>query len=65
MNRWKHFIIDIGDTIGGIFLGMSFYNHDKFSFIFGAFLIITSIYLEHYKRGFIEGKKSNNNNESV
>lgn len=37
--RWKDFLIDIGDTIGGIFLGMSLDADSKFMMILGTLLI--------------------------
>lgn len=56
-NRWKDFFIDIGDTIGGIFVGMSLDADSKLMLIFGVFLIVLSIYLEYFQKGLKDGKK--------
>lgn len=57
-SRWKDFLIDIGDTIGGIFLGMSLDADSKFLMVTGAVLIVTSIYLEYFKKGQEDGRET-------
>lgn len=49
--KWKDFLIDIGDTIGGIFVGLSLGEDSKPMLIFGVLLIMTSIYLEYFQKG--------------
>lgn len=56
--RWKDFLIDIGDTIGGIILGMSLDADSKAMMIGGVLLITTSIYLEYFNKGVNESKKA-------
>lgn len=50
-NKWKDFITDIGDTIGGVLVGLSFNPQSKIMLIVGIYMIMTSIYLEYFKKG--------------
>jgi uncharacterized membrane protein HdeD (DUF308 family) len=57
-SRWKEFLIDIGDTIGGIFVGLSFDADSRYLLIFGVILIMTSIYLEYFEKGKEDGEQT-------
>lgn len=59
-SKWKDFLIDIGDTIGGIFVGLSLGEDSKPMLIFGVLLIMTSIYLEYFQKGKTDGIEENN-----
>ncbi len=60
-SRWKDFLIDIGDTVGGIFVGMSLDADSRFLLVFGVMLIMTSIYLEYFQKGREDGNNRENN----
>ena len=56
--RWKDFMIDIGDTIGGVFVGLSLGSGSEFMLVFGVLMIMTSIYLEYFKKGKEDGEQT-------
>lgn len=49
MDRLKEAVIDIGDTIGGIILGLSLDAHSNFMLMLGIILISASTYLKYFK----------------
>ena len=59
MNKLKEPIIDIGDTIGGIILGLSLDAHSNLMLVLGIVLIIASIYLKYFnnRNKFPNGEK--------
>jgi hypothetical protein len=59
INNLKDFIIDIGDTLGGILLGLSLDAGSHGMMVVGALLIIATIYLKYFKtRGTASGKNN-------
>jgi hypothetical protein len=58
INNLKDFIIDIGDTLGGILLGLSLDAGSHGMMVIGAILIIATIYLKYFKtKDIISGKE--------
>jgi len=55
----KNFVIDIGDTLGGILLGLSLDAHSTMMMVFGSLLIIFSVYFKYLnnKKEPVEGEK--------
>lgn len=58
-NNLKNFVIDIGDTLGGILLGLSLDADSNFMIIFGSLLIVFSVYFKYLnnKKEPVEGEK--------
>lgn len=50
-NKWNGFLNDFGDTIGGILVGVGFCQNDLVMLLVGVTMIITSIYLEYFRKG--------------
>lgn len=48
---WRDFLNDFGDTIGGFLVGVGFAEHSLAPCLIGLTMIITSIYLEYFKKG--------------
>ena len=57
-SRWKEFVVDIGDTVGGILIGASIDKANYPMLISGVLLLMTSIYLEYFKKGKEDGTKT-------
>lgn len=57
-SRWKEFIVDMGDTVGGILIGASIDKANYPMLISGVLLLMTSIYLEYFKKGKEDGAKT-------
>ena len=58
-NNLKNFVIDIGDTLGGILLGLSLDAHSNLMLIFGSLLIVFSVYFKYLNNNKepVEGQK--------
>ena len=57
-SRWKEFVVDMGDTVGGILIGASIDKANYPMLISGVLLLMTSIYLEYFKKGKEDGAKT-------
>lgn len=54
-SRWKEFVVDMGDTVGGILIGASIDKANYPMLISGVLILMTSIYLEYFKKGKEDG----------
>lgn len=48
-SRWKDFIKDVGDIMGGIMVGASIDQSNYILMGLGGLFIVTSLYFEHFK----------------
>lgn len=51
MKKWKGFLNDIGDTIGGFLVGVGFCSHEIMPVVIGLLMILTSISIEYFGKG--------------
>jgi len=58
-DNFKDFVIDIGDTLGGILLGLSLDTDNRLVMVLGVILITLTIYFKYFKtREISSGKNS-------
>lgn len=49
-SKWKEFLIDVGDIIGGLFVGLGAGLNSKPSLIIGIILILLTFIIKYYKK---------------
>ena len=47
MSKWRAFLLDIGDSIGGVVIGMAMVKHDISSGLIGVGILVLSFVLKY------------------